>query len=152
MSNIFNYVLIVVAIGLVFLMIRNGRKNKARQADLRSKMVPGVEVMTNFGLFGKLLSVDEISNVAEIETTPGTIVRVHRQTLSKVVTPEEIDANAPRSVEEAMERANREAAEREAESRKQIEAQGEPEYGERIESVEKATTKPVRRTSKKSDD
>jgi preprotein translocase subunit YajC len=29
--------------------------------------------------------VDEESNVAEVETSPGTIVRVHRQTLSRVV-------------------------------------------------------------------
>jgi preprotein translocase subunit YajC len=150
--NIFNIVLIVVAVGLVLVMIRNGRRNKTRQAELRSQMVPGSEIMTNFGLFGKLLSVDELSNVAEVETSPGTIVRVHRQTLSKVVTPEDADPNAPRSVEEAMERANREAEEKEAESQKQIDAQGEPEFGERVEPVEKAATKPARRTSKKADD
>jgi preprotein translocase subunit YajC len=143
-----NYILIVVAIGLVFLMIRNGRKNKARQAELKDQMVPGVDVMTNFGLFGKLLSVDAVTNVAEIETTPGTILRVHRQTLSKVVTPDEIDPNAPRSVEEAMERANREAEERETESQKQLDSQDAPEFGERVEPV----TKPARRASKKSDD
>jgi preprotein translocase subunit YajC len=150
--NIFNIILIVVAVGLVLVMIRNGRRNKARQAELRSQMVPGSEIMTNFGLFGKLLSVDELSNVAEVETSPGTIVRVHRQTLSKVVTPEDADPNAPRSVEEAMERANREAEEKEAESRKQIDAQGEPEFGERVEPGEPAATKPARRTSKKTDD
>ncbi len=149
---ILNYVLIVVAIGLVILMFRNSRKNRARQAELKNQMVPGVEVMTNFGMFGKLLSVDELSNVAEIETTPGTIVRVHRQTLSKVVTPSETDADAPRSVEEAMERANREAAEKEEESRKQIEAQGEPEFGERIEPTVEPVKKPVRRTTKKTVD
>lgn len=149
---IFNIILIVVAVGLVLVMIRNGRKTKARQAELRSQMVPGSEIMTNFGLFGKLLSVDELSNVAEVETTPGTIVRVHRQTLSKVVTPDEVDPNAPRSVEEAMERANREAEAKEAESRQQIEDQGEPEFGERLDSAEKAASKPARRTSKKSDD
>ncbi|HEY5320990.1 MAG TPA: preprotein translocase subunit YajC [Galbitalea sp.] len=150
--NIFNIVLIVVAVGLVLVMMRNGRRNKARQAELRSQMVPGSEIMTNFGLFGKLLSVDELSNVAEVETSPGTIVRVHRQTLSKVVTPEDADPNAPRSVEEAMERANREAEEKEAESQKQIDAQGEPEFGERVEPVEQAATKPARRASKKADD
>lgn len=150
--NIFNIILIVVAVGLVLVMIRNGRRNKARQAELRSQMVPGSEIMTNFGLFGKLLSVDELSNVAEVETSPGTIVRVHRQTLSKVVTPEDADPNAPRSVEEAMERANREAEEKEAESQKQIDAQGEPEFGERVEPAEPAATKPARRTSKKTDD
>jgi preprotein translocase subunit YajC len=143
-------VFLVVAVGLVGLMIFNGRRNRARQATLRATIVPGVEVMTNFGLFGKLISVDEVTNVAEIETSPGTIVRVHRQTLSKVVTPEEIDGSAPRSVEEAMERANREAAEKEASAKVDAAA---PAYGERIDDpITKATTKRAPRAPKKPTD
>jgi preprotein translocase subunit YajC len=108
--------------------------------------------MTNFGLFGKLLSVDEVTNVAEIETSPGVIVKVHRQTLSKVVTPSESgDSTAPRSVEEAMERANREAAEKEAAAKVDSEA---PAYGERVDDdpITKATSKRAPRTPKKTDD
>jgi len=108
--------------------------------------------MTNFGLFGKLLSIDEATNVAEIETSPGTIVRVHRQTLSKVVTPEELTpatGDTPRSVEEAMEIANREQADREAAAKVDAEA---PAYGERIDDpITKATTKRAPRAPKKSD-
>lgn len=70
---------------MVFFMFRNSKKRKAELENMREKMVPGVEVMTNFGLFGTLVSVDEDTNVAEVETSPGTIVRVHRQTLSRVV-------------------------------------------------------------------
>jgi preprotein translocase subunit YajC len=146
-----NYVLIAVAVVLVIFMLFNGRRTRARQAEQRAKIVPGVEVMTNFGLFGKLLSIDELSNVAEIETTPGTIVRVHRQTLTKVVSPEDVPTgDAPRSVEEAMAIANREAAEREAEVKKDSEA---PEYGERVDEdpITKATTKRAPRTPKKTD-
>jgi preprotein translocase subunit YajC len=142
-------IFLVIAVLLVGFMIYNGRRNRARQTQLQTKMVPGVEVMTNFGLFGKLLSVDEVTNVAEIETTPGTIVRVHRQTLSKVVTPDETDPNAPKSVEEAMERANREQADREAAAKVDAEA---PAYGERIDDpITKATTKREPRTAKKND-
>ncbi|MGV8969416.1 MAG: preprotein translocase subunit YajC [Microbacteriaceae bacterium] len=97
---------------LIFFMFRNSQTRKKQQEELKSQIVPGVEVMTNFGLFGTLVSVDEFSNVAELETSPGNIVRVHRQTISKVVPV--TDDDAPRSVEEAMERANREAAEKEA--------------------------------------
>jgi preprotein translocase subunit YajC len=108
--------------------------------------------MTNFGLFGKLLSIDEATNVAEVETTPGTIVRVHRQTLSKVVTPEELapsTGDTPRSVEEAMAIANREQAEREAAAKVDAEA---PAYGERLDDpITKATTKRAPRAAKKSD-
>lgn len=130
-------------------MFRNSRKRKAMLEEQKKQMVPGAEIMTNFGLFGTLVSVDEVTNVAEVEVTPGTIVKVHRQTLSKVVTPDEIDSDAPRSVEEAMERANREAAEREADSAKQLEAQDEPQFGERTTTD---TEKPARRATKKSTD
>jgi preprotein translocase subunit YajC len=70
---------------LIFFMFRNSRKRKAEQEMLQEKMVPGAEVMTNFGLFGTLLSIDDDSNVATIETSPGNTVRVHRQTLARVV-------------------------------------------------------------------
>lgn len=144
-----NIILPIAAVLIIGFMIFSGRRNRKRQADLRSAIVPGVEVMTNFGLFGKLISVNEATNVAEVETTPGTIVRVHRQTLSKVVTPEEIDPDAPKSVEDAMERANREQEEREAAARIDAEA---PAYGERIEDpITKATTKRAPRATKKTD-
>jgi preprotein translocase subunit YajC len=146
-SNIFLIIAVVVLVGFMFF---TSRRNRKRQADLRQKIVPGVEVMTNFGLFGKLLSVDEVTNVAEIETSPGNIVRVHRQTLSKVVTPEELvptTGDTPRSVEEAMAIANREQAEREAAEKVDSEA---PAYGERVEDpIDKATTKRAPRAPKK---
>jgi preprotein translocase subunit YajC len=131
---------------LIFFMFRNSRKRKRMQEELQSKIQTGAEIMTNFGLFGTLVSVDTVTNVAEVETSPGVIVRVHRQTITRVVDPE-ADSDAPRSVEEAMERANKEAAAREAELNVDhaIPA-GEPEFGERVAPSE---SKPARRTSKK---
>ena len=135
-------ILVVAVVAVIGFMFYTSRRNRKRQTDLRAQIVPGVEVMTNFGLFGKLLSVDEATNVAEIETSPGTIVRVHRQTLSKVVTPEELapqTGDAPRSVEEAMAIANREQADRDAAAKVDAEA---PAYGERVDDpITKATTK-----------
>ena len=81
----FEIVMLAVMAMLIFFMFRNSKKRKADMEAMREKMVPGAEVMTNFGLFGTLVSVDEETNVAEVETSPGTIVRVHRQTLSRVV-------------------------------------------------------------------
>jgi preprotein translocase subunit YajC len=142
-------ILVVGAVLIVGFMIFNGRRNRKRQEDLRAKIVPGADIMTNFGLFGKLLSIDEATNVAEVETNPGTIIRVHRQTITRVVTPEEMDASAPKSVEEAMERANREQEEREAAAKIEAEA---PAYGERIDDpITKATTKRAPRAAKKTD-
>jgi preprotein translocase subunit YajC len=122
---------------LVFFMFRNSRKTKAKQEELKSKIVPGAEIMTNFGLFGTLVSVDEISNVAEIEVSPGQIVRVHRQTLAKVVEADDVDPNAPRLVEEAMAIANREEEERNRVKLNEDSAivMDEPEFGERTTSA-----------------
>lgn len=133
---------------LIFFMFRNTRKRKAQQEELQSQIVPGAEIMTNFGLFGTLKSVDELSNVAEVETSPGNIVRVHRQTIAKVVTADEnADPNSPRSVEEAMAIANREAEERERMKLNEDSAipLAEPAYGERVAEEKK----PARRTTKK---
>ena len=129
-----NIALVVVLALFVIYAFRNSRKNKAKQAELKAQIVPGAEVMTNFGLFGTLLSVDEVSNVAEIETSPGNVVRVHRQTLAKVVsegdsTVSGVVGSEPRSVEEAMEIANREAEAREKA------ANTTPEFGELAEPV-----------------
>jgi len=133
--------MLAIAAVLIFFMFRNSRKRKQQMEELQTKMVPGAEVMTNFGLFGTLKSVDEVSNVAELEISPGVVLKVHRQTLAKVVPQDELDPTAPRSVEEAMEIANREAAEREA-----AEKAGEkPQFGERVES----DAKPKGRAPKK---
>ena len=130
--------LVILAV-LIFFMFRNRRKRKQQAEELQTKMVPGAKVMTSFGLFGTVVAVDEVANEAQIEISPGVIVTVHRQTLAKVVDPTEVDANAPRSVEEAMEIANREQAEREASEA--AAAETEPKYGERTDTAKKPRTK-----------
>ena len=139
--------LVILAV-LIFFMFRNTRKRKAQQEELQAKIVPGAEVMTNFGLFGTLLSIDEVTNVAEIETSPGNVVRVHRQTVAKVVSSDDSgEPGAPRSVEEAMAIANREEEERNRVKLNEDSAipLDEPAYGERVTEEKK----PVRRTTKK---
>ena len=101
--------LLAVAAILIFFMFRNSRKRKAQAAELQTLMVPGAEVMTTFGVYGKIIALDETAKIAELEISPGNIIRVHSQTLAKVVDPD-----APRSVEEAQARAEAELAEIEA--------------------------------------
>ena len=157
-EDIFQYVLLGLLAFGIFFLFRSSRKNKQRQEELKAQIVPGVEVMTNFGLFGTLLSVDEFSNVAEIETSPGIVVRIHRQTIAKVVEPTDGEGTGdePRSVEEAMERANREYEAKNAAVDSTVEP--EPEFGERVAETETSSDvdtvvepvkKPARRPSKK---
>jgi preprotein translocase subunit YajC len=89
-------------------------------------MVPGAEVMTNFGLYGTLLSVDDDDNTALIETSPGHVVKVHRQVLARVVEPKtpetaDVDAAGPELNEDHA-----------------ITVEpSEPEFGERIDDAPK---------------
>jgi len=88
--------LLYVALGAVlvvfiFLSWRNSKKRQKEQTELKEKMVPGVEIMTSTGIYGTLLSVDDDKNEAIIETAPGQTLRVHKQTLLKVVEPETVD-------------------------------------------------------------
>ena len=80
-------IMVLLLVVLVFFMFRNKRKRDAQQATLQSKMVPGVEVMLTFGVYGTLVSIDDEANIAEVEVSPGTVLRVHRQTLGRVVEP-----------------------------------------------------------------
>lgn len=78
---------------LVFFMFRNSQKRKREQANLQSKVVPGANVMTNFGLFGTILSIDDEDNKVELQTSPGVVLTVHRQTIARVVDDEQENAS-----------------------------------------------------------
>jgi preprotein translocase subunit YajC len=80
-------VMLAVLALLVFFMFRNGRKRQKDTLSLQSKMVPGADVMTNFGLYGTIVSIDEEENKVALEIAPGTTVQIHRQTIARVVEP-----------------------------------------------------------------
>jgi preprotein translocase subunit YajC len=72
---------------LVFFMFRNGRKRKKDQEALQATMVPGADVMTNFGMYGTIIAIDEEANKVELQIAPGVVVEIHRQTIARVVDP-----------------------------------------------------------------
>jgi preprotein translocase subunit YajC len=76
---------------LIYFMIRNSRKQRKTQEELAEKLKPGAEVMTSFGLYATVLEIDEDKNIAVLDVGQGVKVRVHRQTLTKVVEEEETD-------------------------------------------------------------
>ncbi|GMA27627.1 preprotein translocase subunit YajC [Arenivirga flava] len=72
---------------LVVFMFFSSRKRKREAESLQEKMVPGAEIMTSFGVFGTLVSVDDETHTAIVEVAPGVELKVYRQTLARVVEP-----------------------------------------------------------------
>lgn len=118
-------IMLAVLALLIFFMFRNGQKRKTELAKLQEQVVPGAEVMTSGGIFGTILSIDDENNKVLLETSPGTVLTVHRQIINRVVEDTvaeeaEAEAEAPRV------QLNEDNAE----------FIGEPEFGERITPTE----------------
>jgi len=140
-NNTITIIMFAVAAVFIFLTWRNGKKRKAAAEEAKTKFVPGAEIMTNSGIYGKIKSLE--GDVLELEIAPKTVVKMHAGAIMKVVTPDESDA--PKSVEEAMARANAEEKAREAELNVDNAIPlAEPEFGERD-----AVKKPARRPAAK---
>lgn len=116
--------LIAIAGVLIVFMFVSSRRRRRDAETMREKIVPGAEVMTSQGIFGTLISVDEEKNEAIIETTPGTRLRVHSQTIAKVV--EAIEPVADEAEDAADEP-------RAMLNESSVEPIAEPEFGERSE-------------------
>lgn len=97
--DVFSLLLPLALAFLIFTMFRKQRKMKQQVAEQRTQMVPGTEVMTNFGLFGTIVSLDEDNNKALLEISPGVTATVHTQSLSKVVSPEPAAEEQPVAAE-----------------------------------------------------
>ncbi|MEE2523399.1 preprotein translocase subunit YajC [Pseudarthrobacter sp. J75] len=89
-------ILLFVMLGVfIFMMFRRNKKTQQAQAELQAKFAPGVEVMTSFGLFGRIVSINEEDNKVELELSPGNVATVHRQAVTKVVdTVEPVETQA----------------------------------------------------------
>jgi len=127
--------LVVLAV-LVFFMFRSSRKRQKQQQELQSKVAVGAEVMTNFGVYGRILELDEEENQVLLETTPGTVLKVHRQTVTRVVTPAEgelDDESVLTTPSPALETSD-----------------GAPAYGERIDEPADTVAEP--KSDKKADE
>lgn len=86
-----NLALLLPLFLLVLMMVfmwRSNKKNRERQQQMRAELAPGVEVMTQGGIFGTLTEVDSDENIAIIESTPGTSLKVHLATIVNVISPE----------------------------------------------------------------
>ncbi|WP_431709382.1 preprotein translocase subunit YajC [Glutamicibacter uratoxydans] len=72
---------------LILMMIRGRKKVSKQQETLKEKTVPGAKVMTNSGIFGSVVRIDEQDRV-ELEVAPGVVLTVHRQAIAQFIEPE----------------------------------------------------------------
>jgi len=73
----------------IFMMFRRNKKTQQQTAKLQSQFAPGVDVMTSFGLYGRIVSMDDAENKVVLELSPGNLATVHRQAVTKIVEPTE---------------------------------------------------------------
>ncbi|PDQ36115.1 MAG: preprotein translocase subunit YajC [Candidatus Lumbricidophila eiseniae] len=84
----FMTIILVVLLGvMIIFMFRSSRKRQAEAAKLQEQVVTGAQVMTSNGIFGTILDIDEETKKVLLETTPGTVLTVHRQTITRVDEP-----------------------------------------------------------------
>jgi len=86
-SSLLLPVLVVFIAFFFFWQWRSNRRRRAEEDKKASQLVKGVDVMTNFGLFGTVESVDLENNKVVLETSPGHFVTVHRQAIGRIETP-----------------------------------------------------------------
>lgn len=79
-------IVLLVALGglLLFFMMNTRKRQKAQQEKLSNNLREGATVMTSFGMFGTVTDVDDDGVKVTVETTPGTSVVIHRQTIAQI--------------------------------------------------------------------
>ncbi|MFD1212450.1 preprotein translocase subunit YajC [Arthrobacter sp. GCM10027362] len=76
---------------LIFTMFRKQRKVQSQMREkaeqMKEKLLPGTQVMTQFGLYGTVVSVDRDENRVVMELSPGNTATVHLQAVTEVLEP-----------------------------------------------------------------
>lgn len=119
-------VIIVIVIGLMF---RNGRKRQRDAASMTSGLKPGAEIMTASGIYGTITAIDEAENKITLQTGPTSEITVHRQAVSRIVTPVAEDGTELNGAPVVLD-----------------DAATDPQFGERVEGVDASSDDASRRT------
>lgn len=70
-----------------FLVIRPARNQQKKLAQTQGSIQIGSEVMLGSGFYGRVVEIGD--ETLQLELAPGTVVRVARQAVVRVVTPED---------------------------------------------------------------
>ena len=129
-----------VLVVLIIFMVRNSRKRRRDALEMQEKLKVGAEVMTNFGLYGKVKKIDDTDNKLVLETSPGQTITVHRQVVARVIDAASSGATKGESVGKAVADV---ALNPEKESGKLA---IDPQFGERVQKPA-AKAKPAAKSS-----
>lgn len=75
--------LLLIVLAFWFLVIRPARKRQQDMSRIQSSVGPGSQVMLGSGLYGTVVSVED--DTVQLELAPGTVVKVARQAVVRVV-------------------------------------------------------------------
>ena len=124
-------IFLALALGaFIIFQVFQGRKRKRETEDRQSKFLPGVEIMTNYGLYGTIVSIDDERNLVMLETSPGVEIKVHRQTILKVADYNDnlVESTDPDDEIDGVTTDDEKAVD------------GTPEFGERIDTASDGQT------------
>jgi preprotein translocase subunit YajC len=79
------FIILVLALGAMWLMTNRTRKQQRQAADFRANLEVGQEVMTGSGLYGTIVAVD--GDTITLESMPGNQSRWIRAAIAKLVPP-----------------------------------------------------------------
>lgn len=90
------YGLIIVLLALLVFMFWSSRnrmkKQKAEQEAKARQTVPGAEVLLQGGLYGTIVEydVENLDQPAVVEIAPGVQIKVHSQSILRIVSPTDV--------------------------------------------------------------
>jgi preprotein translocase subunit YajC len=81
----------LILVAFYFLIIRPQRTRARQAAQLQARLVPGVEIMTTAGMFGRVVEVNDDGLVLEV--SPGVQVRFAKAAVGRIVDAEDAGEN-----------------------------------------------------------
>ena len=87
MPNSGGTLLLLVALGFMVLLFTRGRRQQRQATSVQQQVLPGAEVMTGSGMFGRVVEV--LDGQVLLETAPGVTSRWDKRAIARVVTAPE---------------------------------------------------------------
>ncbi len=75
--------LVLIVLVFWFLVMRPARRRQQQMSNVQSSLGPGTQVMLNSGIYGTVVAVADDS--VRVEIAPGTVIKVARQAVVRVV-------------------------------------------------------------------